>query len=123
MILLVPNFRELGARIADHGSHVNDRERLLAAAQQRLAATGSLWLRITVCRSWCYSLRRCARTTQLDIQQLGATLNVPIWVPSLPGEFSRDLYKDGFHLNDKGAQIFTTRLAEALRELPHQVAQ
>jgi hypothetical protein len=36
-------------------------------------------------------------------------------VPSPPGEFSRDLYRDGFHLNDQGSEIFTTRLANQIR--------
>jgi hypothetical protein len=122
MILLVPHFRELGARIADHGSHVNDRERLLAAAQQRLPQLAvlaqSYGVQIVVL--FPPALRE---NYSVDIQQLGRSLNVPVWVPSLPGEFSRDLYRDGFHLNDKGAQIFTTRLTQELRKLPHQVAQ
>jgi len=123
MILLVPNFRELGARIADHGSHVNDRERLLAAAQQRLPQLAALadhyGVRIVVLLP--PALRE---NYSVDIQQLGATLNVPIWVPSPPGEFSPDLFlKDRFHLNDKGAEIFTARLTQSIRELPHQGAQ
>lgn len=123
MILLVPNFRELGARIADHGSHVNDRDRLLAAAQQRLPELAALAQNrgVQIVVLFPPALRE---NYSLDIQKLGATVNVPIWVPSLPGEFSHDLYnKDRYHLNDKGAEIFTARLARAIRELPHQVAQ
>ena len=122
MILLVPHFRDLAARIADHGSHINDRARLLAMAQQRLPATGS--------PGQTYGVRivllvppALGQNYSLDIQQLGATLNIPVWVPSPPGEFSRDLFRDGFHLNTEGAQIFTARLTEELRKLPHQVAQ
>jgi hypothetical protein len=36
LILLVPHFRELAARIADHGPHIHDPSVLLAMAQQRL---------------------------------------------------------------------------------------
>ena len=122
MILLVPHFRELGGRIADHGSHVNDRERLLAAAQQRLPQLADLAQSygVQIVVLFPPALRE---NYSVDIQKVGATLNVPILVPSLPGEFSRDLYKDGYHLNDKGAEIFTARLTQALRELPHQVAK
>jgi hypothetical protein len=121
LILLVPHFRELGARIADHGSHVKDRERLLSAAQRRLPELAALAQAhgVQLVVLFPPALRE---NYSLDIQQLGTTLNVPVWVPSPPGEFPPDLYRDGFHLNPKGAQIFTTRLAEELRKLPHQTA-
>jgi hypothetical protein len=122
LILLVPHFRELGARIADHGSHVNDRDRLLAAAQQRLPELAALARThgVQLVLLFPPALRE---NYSLDIQQLGATLNVPVWVPSPPGEFSPDLYRDGFHLNPHGAEIFTTRLAQELRKLPPPVTQ
>lgn len=121
-ILLVPNFRELGARIADHGSHINDRERLVRAAQQRLPELAAM-AQSHGCRIVVLFPPALRKNYSLDIQQVGNTLNVPVWVPSPPGEFSRDLYRDGFHLNDKGAQIFTERLAQQIRALPTQVAQ
>jgi lysophospholipase L1-like esterase len=51
-----------------------------------------------------------------QIQQIGAEVGVPVWVLSPPGEFPRNLYRDGFHLNDQGSEIFTSRLAEQIRK-------
>jgi hypothetical protein len=120
MILLVPHFRELAGRIADHGYHLNERDGLLAAARERLpeleavaqAHGTQLVLLIPPALRENYSL---------DIQQLGASLNVPVWVPSRPGEFPRDLYMDGYHLNRKGSKIFTVMLAQQIRGVPRQV--
>jgi lysophospholipase L1-like esterase len=47
---------------------------------------------------------------------MGEQAGLPVWVLSPPGEFSRDLYRDGFHLNDRGSEIFTSRLAEQIRK-------
>jgi hypothetical protein len=51
-----------------------------------------------------------------EIQAMGEQTGLPVWVLSPPGEFSRDLYRDGFHLNDRGSEIFTSRLAEQIRK-------
>jgi lysophospholipase L1-like esterase len=50
-----------------------------------------------------------------EVQELGNKAGVPVWLLSPPGEFSRDLFRDGFHLNLQGSQIFTARLAEQIR--------
>jgi hypothetical protein len=39
---------------------------------------------------------------------------ISIVAPYLPGELARDQFSDGFHLNSRGAAIFTERLASAL---------
>jgi hypothetical protein len=121
-ILLVPHFRELAGRIADHGAHITERGPLVAAAQKRLPELAAL--------AQSYGVQIIVlfppglkENYSVDIQQVGANLNVPVWVPSLPGEFPRDLYRDGYHLNAQGAQIFTARLAEQIRALSHPQAQ
>jgi hypothetical protein len=122
MILLVPNFRELAARIADHGSHITDRPTLLAMAQQRLPELGELGQTYGV-RIVLLVPPALDQNYSLDIQELGARLNIPVWVPSPPGEFSPALFRDGLHLNTEGAQIFTARLGREIRKLPVRVAQ
>jgi hypothetical protein len=121
-ILLVPHFRELGGRIADHGAHITEREQLVGAAQRRLPELAALAREhgVQIVVLFPPALKE---NYSLDIQQVGASLDVPVWVPSLPGEFSRDLYMDGYHLNAKGAQIFTERLAQQIRALPHPQQQ
>jgi hypothetical protein len=39
-------------------------------------------------------------------------------MPIAPGELAQSYFKDGFHLNQRGAEIFTPRLLEALKEIP-----
>jgi hypothetical protein len=114
LILLVPNFRELAARIADHGPHVNDPAVLLAMAQQRLPELRDLT------QTYGVKIVLLIPPTQHEdqsrqIQELGEQMGVPVWVLSPPGEFPRTLYRDGFHLNAEGSEIFTSRLAQQIR--------
>jgi hypothetical protein len=115
LILLVPNFRELASRIADHGPHVNDPAILLARAQQRLPALRDLaqahGVRIVLLIP--PTLRQ---DHSREIQELGEQVGMPVWVLSPPGELPRSLYRDGFHLNLQGSEIFTSRLGEQIRK-------
>jgi len=114
LILMVPNFRELAARIADHGPHVSDPSVLLAMARQRLPQLRDL------AQSYGVEIVVLVPPTlrqdhSLEVQELGDNVGLPVWVLSPPGEFSRDLFRDGFHLNDQGSEIFTTRLGNQIR--------
>jgi hypothetical protein len=113
-ILLIPNFRELAGRIADHGPHVNDPNVILERARQRTAELGEL--------ARTYGVRIVLLVPPVlhedysrEIQQMGDEAGVPVWVLSLPGEFPREYFRDGFHLNTTGSGIFTARLAQQLR--------
>ena len=111
LILLVPNFRQLAGRIADHGPHVSDPQLLLSRAQQRLPELREL------SQTYGVKIVLLVPPTQREdhsreIQAMGEQTGLPVWVLSPPGEFPRDLYRDGFHLNDRGSEIFTSRLAE-----------
>jgi hypothetical protein len=115
LILLVPNFRELAARIADHGPHVNDPAVLLARAHERLPELRDL------AQSYGVKIVLLIPPTQHEdhsgeIHELGEQMGVPVWVLSPPGEFSRSLYRDGFHLNAEGSEVFTSRLAQEIRK-------
>ncbi len=51
----------------------------------------------------------------VTIAQVGREQGTPVLVPVADGEFDASYYQsDGLHLNEKGAQEFTTRLAESL---------
>ncbi len=113
MILMIPHFRQLAARIADHGPHVNDPAVLLQKARERLPQLGEL--------SRTYGVRivllvppTLHEDHSREIQQIGEASGVPVWVLSPPGEFPRDYFMDGFHLNAHGSEIFTARLAQRL---------
>lgn len=115
LILLVPNFRQLAGRIADHGPHVSDPQLLLSRARQRLPELREL------SQTYGVKIVLLVPPTQREdhsreIQAMGEQTGLPVWVLSPPGEFPRDLYRDGFHLNDRGSEIFTSRLAEQIRK-------
>jgi hypothetical protein len=43
----------------------------------------------------------------LTCTQIGDRVGIPVWVLSPSGEFPRDFFRDGFHLNGHGSEIFT----------------
>jgi hypothetical protein len=49
----------------------------------------------------------------------GRAAGVPILIPVAPGELGQSYFSDDFHLNHRGAEIFTARLFEALKEITH----
>jgi hypothetical protein len=113
LIMLVPHFRELAARIADHGPHIHDPSVLLTMAEQRLPELHDL------AQTYGVKIVLLVPPTlrpdhSQEIQQLGDKIGVPVWVLSPPGEFPRELFRDGFHLNLQGSEIFTTRLANQI---------
>jgi hypothetical protein len=115
MILLVPHFRQLAGRIADHDPRVDDPSLLLSRAQQRLPELRELAQEYQV-----HIVLLIPPTLHEDhsaeIQEMGNQLGVPVWVLSPPGEFPRQLYRDGFHLNMQGSQVFTARLSQKIRD-------
>jgi lysophospholipase L1-like esterase len=116
LILLVPNFRGLAARIADHTPHVNDPAALEGMTRQRLPELRDLAQQYGV-KIVLLVPPTLHEDDSRPIQQIGAEVGVPVWVLSPPGEFPRNLYRDGFHLNDQGSEIFTSRLAEQIRKM------
>ncbi len=115
MILLVPHFRQLAGRIADHDPRVDDPSVLLSQARRRLPELRELAQKYQV-----HVVLLVPPTLHedhsMEIQELGNELDVPVWVLSPPGEFPRQLFRDGFHLNAQGSQIFTARLAQKIRD-------
>ena len=114
MILTIPKFRDLAARIADHSPHVSDPKDLMAAAQHRLPQLAEL------SREYGVKIVLLVPPTlrqdySSEIQKIGETAGVPVWVLSPPGEFPRDYYMDGFHLNEHGAEIYTGRISQQFR--------
>ena len=114
LILLVPNFRGLAGRIADHGPHVDDPAVLLEMAKQRLPELHDLaeTYGVKIVLLVPPTLRQ---DHSREVQELGEKAGVQVWVPSPPGEFPPNLFSDGFHLNDRGSEIFTARLGNRIR--------
>jgi len=115
LIVLVPNFRTLAGRIADHGAHIHEQEVLVGMAKKRLPELAEL--------SRTYGVKivlmvppALREDYSRDIQQVGANVGMPVWVLSPPGEYPRSLYSDGYHLNQQGSSDYTSRLAEQIRK-------
>jgi hypothetical protein len=115
-ILLVPNFRELAARIADHGPHVNDANVLVERARQRIPELADLSRKYGV-RVVLLVPPALRDDHSREIQPIGEQAGLPVWVLSQPGEFPREYFRDGFHLNTMGSGIFTSRLAQQLQSM------
>lgn len=115
LILLVPNFRDLAGRIADHGPHVDNPSVLLEMAQQRLPELHDLAEKYGV-KIVLLVPPSLHPDHSEEVRETGDKAGVPVWVLVSPGEFPRDLFRDGFHLNPRGSQIFTDRLAEQIRK-------
>ena len=49
------------------------------------------------------------------VARAGRAAGVPVLIPVAPGELGQNLFKDDFHLNQRGAEIFTARVWEALK--------
>jgi hypothetical protein len=83
----------------------------LAALNQLCQANGARLLFVVP-----PSYQKGAKTIAIAGKEERVTVLVPVDDDQLDGG---DYQKDGIHLNDKGAEIFTTKLAESLnRELP-----
>ena len=53
------------------------------------------------------------------LARAGRAAGIPVLIPVAPGELGQSYFKDGFHLNQRGAEIFTARLLEALKGIPN----
>jgi hypothetical protein len=53
------------------------------------------------------------------VVRAGRVAGVPVLVPVAPGELGQSYFRDGFHLNQRGAEIFTPRLLAALKGIPN----
>lgn len=91
MILLVPNFRLLAARIADHGPHIFDSSVLLETAKQRLPELHEL--------AQTYGVRivllvppTLRQDHAQEVQALGKKAGVPVWVLAGPGSSSQTCF-------------------------------
>jgi lysophospholipase L1-like esterase len=49
-----------------------------------------------------------------ELQAAGDAAGVPVLLPVAAGSLPADLYADGFHLNQRGAEAFTARLIDSL---------
>ena len=53
------------------------------------------------------------------VARAGRAAGVPVLIPVAPGELGQSYFRDGFHLNQRGAEIFTPRLLKALKRIPN----
>ena len=115
-ISVFPGFRQLAGRIADHGAHIHDPSTLLNMAQQRQPELRDLSQQFGVPVVLLIP-PNLNQDSSRESQELGNQIGVPVWILSPAGEFPRDYFSDGFHLNRRGAEIYTTRLSRQVRSM------
>jgi hypothetical protein len=116
-VLMIPDFRELAAHIADHGAHVHDPVKLSAAAKQRLTELAALSNEFGI-RILLLVPPTLHEDFSAQIVQIGESTGVPVLVPSPPGQIPVEYYtNDRFHLNPTGARTFTSRLILRLQSI------
>jgi len=115
MILLVPRFRQLAGRIADHGTHLTDPDVVIARARERVPKLQEMTRAygIPIVLVIPPVLRE---DHPIELQRVAESVGFPVWVPCRPGELSREYFRDNEHLNPKGAGLFTSRLVQYLHE-------
>jgi lysophospholipase L1-like esterase len=64
-----------------------------------------------------YVIMPCRQTGEDAMVEAGRRVGVPVLLPIRNFALSDDYYSDGFHLNGKGATVFTAALAESFRKL------
>jgi hypothetical protein len=50
------------------------------------------------------------------VERAGSLVGIPVVVPVRPNTLSRAFYSDGFHLNERGAEILTPAFVSAIRK-------
>jgi hypothetical protein len=54
------------------------------------------------------------RSLSEEMRLSGGRRGLTVLIPFLPGELAVDHFTDGFHLNSRGASVFTQRMASFL---------
>jgi len=108
-----PAYTEVLQRIATPPAHVPSDQEIERIAESRLTA-----LRV-LCSSYgaqfAFLLPPAFGQEEASLVRAGTRSRTDVMVPIHLNALSRDKFKDGFHLNDSGAQIFTDKVSALLK--------
>ena len=113
LVRTAPGYPELLQRLATGPPHFPPDEEIERIAESRLRALDS------VCSShgarFAFLLAPGFGPGEAPLVTAGARSHTDVMVPIHLNELSRDLFRDGFHLNAAGARIFTGKVSEVLK--------
>jgi hypothetical protein len=116
LLRLLPEFPALAARLRPPNRPLAADEEIEKEATERLQRMSSLCAEYGAQFVFVVPPSAAARDGSSAIQRAGNRSGIPVLVPIQPQELPLDLYSDGFHLNYRGARIFTQALSSSLRQ-------
>jgi hypothetical protein len=120
LVRLLPDFEILGSKLLVRGKALPSDGEIRATAGTRLRRISQL------CREhgsefvFLIPPTNELRDGAAQLQKAGEESGVKVLVPIGSDQFPLEMYRDGFHLNPRGARIFTTAAAHSLQEVISQ---
>jgi hypothetical protein len=117
LVRLIPDFPALAEKLRPPTPPLAGDEEIDKEATKRLGEISNLCSQYGAQFILVVPPSTTARDGSGAIQMAGNRIGVQVFVPFQPQQLPIDLYSDGFHLNYRGAQIFTRALSSGLRQL------
>lgn len=116
LVRLMPDFPVLASRLRPPNPPLAADEEIEKQATERLRQISTLCAQYGAQFVFVMPPSNAVRDGSAAIQLAGSQVGVPVLVPIQPQELPSNLYSDGFHLNYKGAVVFTQALSSSLRQ-------
>jgi len=113
LVRLMPDFPQMAARLRPPPPPFPTDEEIEKEAGERLQRISNLCAQYGA--QFIFVMPPTAHEGSVAIERAGARTGISVLVP-IPQELPRDLYSDGFHLNYRGALLFTQALSSSLRQ-------
>jgi hypothetical protein len=117
LLHLLPDFPDLAAKLRAPAQPLAADDEIEKTAAARLKELSSLCSQYGAQFVFVVPPSTVARDGSSAIQRAANQVGVQAFVPFHPQQLPSDLYSDGFHLNYRGAEIFTQAVGSGLRQL------
>jgi hypothetical protein len=117
LVYLMPDFPQLAATLRPPSLPLAADDNIVIEATERFRKMASLCAEYGAQFVFVVPPSTEARDGSSAIQMAGNRSGIPVLVPFQPQQLPLDLYSDGFHLNHRGARIFTQALSSSLRQV------
>jgi hypothetical protein len=117
LVHLLPDFPDLAAKLRPVTPPLASDDEIDLLAANRLREISSLCAQYGSQFVFVVPPSTAVRDGSGAIQAAGNRVGVQAFVPFQPQQLPADLYSDGFHLNYRGAGVFTDALSTGLRQL------
>jgi hypothetical protein len=117
LLRFLPQFPVLAAKLRPEPPPLPADEEIATESAERLRNIANLCAQYGAQFIFVVPPSNSPRDGSAGIQQAGIHTGIPVLVPIQPRELPSNLYADGFHLNYRGALVFTEALSSGLRQL------